>query len=167
MATKEQILQAEAPTATPPPRFSFDRFTLAVVLVTLALVGLGVAAVLVRPADDQPMDESRPAGVVHNYYLALANDDPKKAYEYLSAEARSKLPYERFASGYPARSVRSQRPTIRIDDEKVEGDTARVTIRWTRTGGGLFGPSDYSSVRTSVLRLEDGAWKLTQAESLW
>jgi hypothetical protein len=141
-------------------RFGLDRFTLLIALGALALVGLLLALVLLRPNDSQPMDESSPAGVVHNFYLALLNDDPARAYTYLSAEAQSKLSYEQFVQ---QRAGRGTPPRLRIAEERTEGETARVTVSRTygsRGGFFPFGPDEYTSTQTLVLRREGGAWKL-------
>jgi hypothetical protein len=167
MAQQNAEQPASRASGLAPARFGLDRFTLAVAIAAVVLVALGIVAVLARPRVEQPMDDSRPAGVVYNYYLALTLDDPKTAYAYLSADAQARTSYESFASSYPTRSLSSDRPTIRIDDERIEGDTARVTIRLTRSGGGLFAPSDYTYTRTIVLRRESGAWKLAQVEGVY
>ncbi|MCC7106673.1 MAG: hypothetical protein IT307_16165 [Chloroflexi bacterium] len=164
---QQQTEQAASPaSARTSARAGLDRFTLTVAIAAVAIVALGIVAVLARPRAEQPMDDSRPAGVVYNYYLALTRDDPKTAYAYLSADAQARRSYDSFASNYPTRPLSSDRPTIRIDDERIEGETARVTIRLTRSGGGLFAPSDYTYTRTIVLRRESGAWKLAQVEGI-
>jgi hypothetical protein len=153
---------ADASAARPPTRrFGVDRFTLGIVLGAVVLVALLCAVILARPNDSQPMDETRPAGVVHNFYLALLRNDPKTAYSYLSAEAQSKQPYERFAAQYSGPRPEQR---LRIDDEQLEGDTARVTLRWSSGGGGgfPFGSGEFTSTRTVVLRREGEAWKLAQ-----
>src|SRR3954452_20521371 len=67
---------------TPKAAFlGLDRFTISVVLLGLGLVVVALLAVRGRPSEGVPADESQPAGVVNNYYLALLNDDPKKAYD--------------------------------------------------------------------------------------
>ena len=138
-----------------------DRFTLSITVGALALVALLCAVILTRPNESQPLDEARPAGVVHNFYLARLRNDPKTAYGYLSAEAQTKQSYERFAAMSP--NQRSER-RLRIDDERVEGDTARVTVRWTSASGGFFPFSspEYTNTQTIVLRREGESWKLTQ-----
>jgi hypothetical protein len=144
--------------------FGLDRFSLAIALGTLLLVGVLFLLVLRQPAETQPMDETSPAGVVHNYYLALMNDDVRTAYDYLAEDARAKTPYDQFARQVSnARSQSSRR--VRIGDERVEGDTARVTVRRTySTGGGLFpfSSGEYTQETTWVLRREQGSWRLTQ-----
>ena len=151
-------LEAAGPPSAP---FGLDRFTLGIAVGVVALVVALFLVVLGQPTDAGPVDESRPAGVVHNYYLALLRDDPKTAYAYLSADAQARLPYERFAAR-PA--YRGPQRRLRIDEEHLEGDTARVLVRWTYTSGGFFpfSTGEYSNEQTIVLRLENGAWKIAQ-----
>jgi hypothetical protein len=142
------------------PRFGLDRFTLLIAGGALALVGLLLVIILAQPRNSEPLDESSPAGVVHNFYLALLHEDSLTAYSYLSAEARSTLPYEQFARQLPVRDVP---PRIRIIDERIDGDTARVTVRRTypaRGGFFPFGSGESSVEQTIVLRREEGVWKL-------
>jgi hypothetical protein len=144
-------------------RVGLDRFTVGIAVGALALVVILLAVILARPDETRPMDESRPAGVVHNYYLARMNDDLMAAYAYLSAEAQARTPYGSFAAG--RRPSSSPKARIRIDDERIEGDTARVTVRSSSTGGGFlpFTPGEFTNEQTLVLRRENEAWKLTQA----
>lgn len=144
----------------------FDRFTVGVAASVLALVGLALWATLSQRPGPAPADENSPAGVVYAYYLALAQDDPRRAYALLSSEAQSKQSYEQFAQ---SRYRGSNLPRARIDDERLEGDTARVTVRVTRSTGSFlpFVASDYSTSTVVVLRREQGGWKLTQPIQVW
>jgi hypothetical protein len=145
-----------------------DRFTLGIAIGGVALVAVVFAVLLAQPKAAQPMDEARPAGVVHNYYLALLNDAPRRAYGYLSEEAQAKTPYDQFAR--QATTGRAER--IRVDDERIEDDTARVTVHLSYPRyGGIFPFSSHENTitRTVVLRREGGEWKLapTQQYGLW
>jgi hypothetical protein len=168
MAQVGQSRDAEASPGSRAERSSgvlgLDRFTLAIVVGALVLVAALFLIVLAQPNRADPMDESRPAGVIHNFYLALLNDDAKKAYGYLSAEAQSKTPYEQFAREVSGGRSRGR---MRIDEERIEGDTARVTVRKTYGSDGGFFPfssREYSHDVTYVLRLERGVWKLVPAQ---
>jgi hypothetical protein len=143
--------------------FGLDRFTIAMAAGGLLLVAVALAVVLARPGESPPLDESRPAGVVHNYLLALQNDDPQTAYGYLTAEARAETPYERFAA--QRRFHPTPAPRDRIIDEKIEGESARVTVQRTIPSGGIFPftSDEYRSERTVVLRREEGRWKIAQS----
>jgi hypothetical protein len=163
----ERIDQGSAtssPAAVAEARSGFlglDRFTLCIAAGAIVLVALLCAVILARPNESQPLDEAQPAGVVHNFYLARLQNDPKTAYGYLSADAQAKQPYERFAA--MSSNQRSER-RLRIDDERIEGDTARVTVRWTTASSTFFpfGSSEHTNTQTIVLRREGDAWKLTQ-----
>jgi hypothetical protein len=143
-------------------RPGLDRFSLTIALGALALVGVLLLLAVRQPTETQPLDESRPAGVVHNFYLALMNDEVRKAYDYLSVEAQSKTPYEQFVRQVSSGGDLSGR-RLRIDEERIEGDTARVITRRTSPSGGGFFPfssDEYTREVTHVLTFEQGAWKL-------
>ena len=165
----QRLSEQGSPPATPTPperaptgwHLGLDRFTLAIVAGALALAVVLYLVILQQPSETRPLDESSPAGVVHNYFLALRSDEVRKAYGYLSAEAQAKTPYEQFARGVAPAS--GNRWRIRIDDERIEGDTARVTVRRTYgSGGGFFPFSSGEDTReiVYVLTRENGAWKL-------
>ncbi len=145
-------------TQTPAGPLGLDRFTLAIAIGVAILIPVVFLVVLAQPKQTQPLDESRPAGVAHNYYLALTQDDLPKAYAYLSAEAKANITYEQFTARVT--SV-PERRGIRIDNERIEDGTARVTVRTTY---GAPGPpllsSEFTMERTVVLRMEDGTWKI-------
>jgi hypothetical protein len=145
-----------------PGRFGLDRFTL-VIVAALGLVALALGLVLARPSEGRPMDEATPLGVANNYYLALAEGDTRRAYEYLSSEAKGKTAYEEFARRQlPRRETRR----LWLDDERIDGDTARVSVRQSH-GTRSFLPFDsgeYTTRYLLVLRREGGAWKLTQPD---
>ncbi|HEX8967933.1 MAG TPA: hypothetical protein VF937_08645 [Chloroflexota bacterium] len=148
---------AEDATTAAPRMFGLDRFALGLVVVVILLVG-GLFVLVLRQPAPVPMDESTPSGVVHNYYLAIQQQDLAKAYAYFSEETRSRLSYEQFAD-------RVSRPTgnrgVSIDDERLEGDTARVNVSVTSYyGAGPFSSGQYRSSHSIVLRQEAGAWRI-------
>jgi hypothetical protein len=148
-------------------RLGLDRFTLAIAAGVALLIPLLFLVVLTQPRQAQPMDESRPAGVAHNYHLALTQGDLAKAYGYLSAEARSGISYEQFAARV---TETPERRGIRIDDERIEDGTARVTVRTTYAAPGgpfPFLSGERSVERTVVLRRQDGAWKIAPPQPLY
>jgi hypothetical protein len=155
---------AQAPLAR---RLGLDRFTLAIAAGVALLIPLLFAIVLAQPRQAQPLDESRPAGVAHNYYLALSQGDLARAYGYLSAEARTTISYEQFAARV---TETPERRGIRIDDERIEDGTGRVTVRTTYAvpGGPFpFMSGERSVQRTVVLRREDGSWKIAPPQPFY
>ena len=109
------------------PVFGLDRFTLGIALAVALLVPLLFIFVLTQPKA-APVDESTPGGVIHNYYLALQQDDLPRAYAYLSADTRGWLTYEQFSGQV---SARPQTRAVRITNERVEDGTARVAVTVT------------------------------------
>jgi len=161
----QQLTQAPpAPSGEPAPRtlLGLDRFTLGIGIAVAILVPLLFAVVLMQPRAT-PMDESSPAGLTHNYYLAVQQDDLSKAYGYLSAETRSWLSYEQFIA---QASSRPETRSVRIQDERIEGDTVRVTVGLTLyMPTGPFSSGEVSQQRTLVLRREGDAWRIALPRS--
>jgi hypothetical protein len=154
---------SHAPTVPPdgpsaPTLLGLDRFTLGIGVPVAILVPLLFVLVLIQPRA-APLDESTPAGVVHNYYLAVQQDDLGTAYGYLSAETRAWLSYEQFAAQV---SLRPDTRSVRIQDERIEGQTARVTVGLTLyMPTGPVSSGEVSRQRTLVLRrATDGAWRI-------
>jgi hypothetical protein len=156
----QQITQ-ERPAAVVQPIerhwLGLDRFTLAIGLAVAILVPLLFILVLAQPKAE-PADESTPAGVVHNYYLAVQQDDIQKAYGYLSAETRGWLSYEQFSAQVSAPRTLG----VRIQNERVDDGTARVAVVVTTyLPGGPFSAGEYSTSRTIVLRHQDEVWRIS------
>jgi hypothetical protein len=141
--------------------FGLDRFTIGIALAVALLVPLLFIFVMTQPKA-APVDESTPGGVIHNYYLALQQDEVQRAYAYLSADTRGWLSYEQFSAQV---STRPQTRAIRITNERVEDGTARVTVTVTTyLPTGPFSSGEYSTERTIVLRREDGGWRISLAQ---
>jgi hypothetical protein len=143
-----------------------DRFTLGIALASLALV-VGLLALALRPNPaSQPPDESTPSGVIQSYALALSREDYRTAYGYFSRDAQREVPYERFVGMRESQRGRS----VRLLEERIDGETAWVRIRVTYPSGGLLPLLDSggSSEQTIPLKREDGAWKIAQRPwGLW
>jgi hypothetical protein len=156
----QQITQ-ERPAAVVQPKerrwFGLDRFTLGIGLAVAVLVPLLFMLVLSQPKA-VPADESTPAGVVHNYYLAVQQDDIRKAYGYLSADTRGWLTYEQFSAQVSAPRTLG----VRVQDERIEDGTARVAVVVTTyLPGGPFSAGEYSTQRTIVLRRDAEVWRIS------
>ena len=159
-----QIAQAP-PASVIPPRarlpLGLDRFTLGIALAVALLVPLLFIFVLTQPKE-APVDESTPGGVVHNYYLAVQQDDLQRAYAYLSADTRGWLTYEQFSAQV---SARPQTRAVRIVNERLEDGTARVAVTVTTyRPTGPFSSGEYSAERTIVLRRESDSWRIALAQ---
>ena len=97
--------------------------------------------------------------MVHNYVLAVLNDDYKKAYGYL-ADLDNKPTYEQFRDAFVKGVVNPNNSAVDIGSSEVSDDTASVEVAL------IYNPSDpfstgYRDVQRAVLVRQGGAWKLS------
>ena len=136
-----------------------DRF-LTVILVGIAtLVVIALVVFFLRQNSQSYISEDAPEGVVHNYVLAVLNDDYEKAYAYL-ADLDHKPTYEQFRDAFITGVVNPSNATVDIGDSEITDDTASVEVAL------IYTPSDpistgYRDVQRAVLVRQDGAWKLS------
>jgi hypothetical protein len=134
-----------------------DRFTISIGVAVILLVA-GLFVLVLRQPPAQRMDESTPSGVVNNYYLAVQQNQLSQAYGYLAADTRTWLSYEQFTAQV---STRPQTRSVRIDNERLEGTTAVVSVSITRyTPTGFFSNAEVTSSQSLVLRRDGDAWRI-------
>ena len=135
-----------------------DRLTLGLIVGVLLLVavGLGTAAFVGRNA--AAPDLGSPGGVALAYALAEKKGDPQTAWSLLASATQAKADRDRFL----ARAGNYSPPNeyLSIEDEKIDGDEATVTLVRTRRGSGIF-DSGYSSPETFRLVREPAGWRIT------
>ena len=138
-----------------------DRFTFAVVGGVLALVAAGlVTAASLRGQVGSAPDLNTPAGVALAYAAAEQRGDAQAAWDLLATSAQQRGDRERFL----ARAGHSQPDNayLSTDDERVDGDTASVTLVETYPGsGGLLGRATYTNRVTIRLARESAGWRIT------
>ena len=138
-----------------------DRFTLAVVGGVLALVatGLVTAATLRGQIGAQP-DPGTPAGVVLAYALAEQRGDAQAAWDLLASPTQQRADRDRFLAR--AGHTQPDNTYLSVDDNRVDGDTASVTLVETYPGsGGILGRTSYTSRATVRLAREPAGWRIT------
>jgi hypothetical protein len=152
--------------ATPSPtlRPKTDRFLIGIFVglaVLLVVAGISVA-VLRQPARELPADT--PSGVVQRFYRAIEQQDYREAYDYLADGMARKPTRDQFVTFNLRSSDYNRQERVRIDSEKVYGDSATVKVSTTHfysSGGPFVGSSDYTTSDTFSLRRELGAWRIT------
>lgn len=147
-----------------------DRFLLAIITGVVVLVIAALALALTRtPQAYQP--DTMPAGVAHNYVLALQQGDAEKAYGYLSPAIKGYPPtaeefsadIDRYGWGFDRGAA-----TIAVRDERIVDDRATVTVDETRFNeGGLFNSGQYTNSFDVTLRRDGQTWKIVEADSYW
>jgi hypothetical protein len=152
---------------------STDKLLLGIVAGVIILVVVSLVIALRQP--DQPAydPDDTPAGVAHNYLLALQLEDFPRAYGYLSP----------LLLGYPANAeafeqqvldnrywfgLNDNEVSLAIEDVNTTNDRTKVVVRRTVfSRGSLFDSGQYSDTFDMTLRQVDGNWKIVVSERYW
>ena len=136
-----------------------DRFLTGILVGIVILVVVALAVFFLRQSSQSYIPEESPEGVVHNYVLAVLNDDYEKAYGYLAGLA-NKPTYEQFRDAFLTGVINPNNSAVDIGNSEVTGDTASVEVAL------IYNPSDpfstgYRDVQRALLVKEGSAWKLS------
>ena len=136
-----------------------DRFLTGILICIAVLVVIALVVFFLRQGSQSYISEEAPEGVVHNYVLAVLNDDYEKAYGYL-ADLDNKPTYEQFRDAFVKGVVNPNNSAVDIGSSEVSDDTASVEVAL------IYNPSDpfstgYRDVQRAVLVNQGGAWKLS------
>jgi hypothetical protein len=136
-----------------------DRFLTGILAGIVVLVVIALAVFFLRQGSQSYISEDVPEGVVHNYVLAVLNDDYEKAYKYL-ADLDNKPTYEQFRDAFLTGVVNPNNSAVDIGTSEVTADTASVEVAL------IYNPSDpfstgYRDVQRAVLVRQNGEWKLS------
>ena len=98
--------------------------------------------------------DDTPEGVVHNYALAVFNEDYEKAYAYL-AESKNKPTYNEFRQAFFNHYVSPENAGLELGETKIAGEEAYVTVYL------IYNPSDpfsssYRNTDTAQLERQNG-----------
>ena len=142
-----------------------DKFLIGIVAGIVLLAIVAVVVVMFRqPGEEKYIADDTPAGVVHNYFLAIQRKDYEKAYGYLSDDLDNKPDLDEFIRdmniyGYDRQASLSIGQT-------TPGDVrAQVEISITTYNtGGLFDNNQYTSHDTVYLQAtaDGSSWGITQ-----
>ena len=140
-----------------------DRFLIGIVIGILILVIVAIGVVLSRNQTEAYVADDTPAGVVHNYFLAVQRQDYDKAYSYLSGEIKAKPDLNDFILTVENYGGRPE-TALKIDDTTINDGRAQVRVAITTyTGGSLFDRGSYTTQDTVHLRTNPaGEWKILQ-----
>ncbi len=144
-----------------------DKFLIGIVIGIVLLVVVTLAVAFNQPEAAYQPDDT-PGGVVHNYVLAIQNEDYARAYGYISPSLR----------GYPDNTLtftnqvesyswnRSEFESLAIESSQMEGTDARVTLSILAFyGSDLFSSGQTTYTVDFVLKQEAGGWKITDADN--
>jgi hypothetical protein len=136
-----------------------DRFLTGILVGIAVLVVIALTVFFLRRGSQSYISEETPEGVVHNYILAVLNDDYEKAYGYL-AELDNKPTYEQFRDAFIKGVVNPNNSAVDIGNSEISDDTASVEVAL------IYNPSDpfstgYRDVQRALLVKQSSAWKLS------
>jgi hypothetical protein len=145
-----------------------DKFLIGIVVGVVIIVIIAFTITLLKPKPTY-QSEDTPEGVAHNYLLALQKEEFERAYGYLSPSLpgypRDALEFQEQVDHYSWNFNAIVDATLAVDDSKIIGNRATVTIRETRFyGGGLFESSQRISTFEMELHRENGEWKITDSD---
>lgn len=148
---------------------SSDKMLLGIVAGIVLLVAVALVATLTRPPAEY-QTEGSPGGIVHNYLLALHEEDFERAYRYLSPSIRC---YPSSVAEFTA-DVRGnswsfgrggESSAWAIEDAVVRGDEATVEVAETRfQDRGLFDSGQSFSRFNVELTREEEEWRIIDGD---
>jgi hypothetical protein len=139
-----------------------DRFLTGILIGIGALVVLSLALYLARPAALDYLPEDNPAGVVHNYAIALQRGDYARAYTYL-AQVDNLADVTRFSQAfinYQGREVSNASLQTGAVTIAKDGKTAQVSVAVLRSGNSPFDSGSRENT-TAQLVLSGSVWKIS------
>jgi hypothetical protein len=141
-----------------------DKFLIAILIGIILLVVVTVVVVLTRaPGSEQYQPDDTPAGVVHNYFLAIQRKEYEKAFEYLSDELENKPDLDQFITDIGSNDS-GQESALKLGDLSQSGQYTEVEIVITNyRAGSVFDNNRYSTSDAAILRQDNnGQWRLIQ-----
>ena len=145
-----------------------DRFLIGILAGIAVLIIVALAIFFVRRNNRQTyVSEVTPEGVVHNYVLALLNEDYQKAYSYL-ADLNSKPTFDQFRKSFALGGLNPSGVSIQIGTAEIIGDEARVEVTMLYRSSDLFS-SGYTNAGSAQLVKQNGVWKISSMPTynLW
>jgi hypothetical protein len=147
---------------------STDKFLIGIVIGIVLLVVAAFVVTLTRPAPTYQAEDT-PEGVTHNYLLALQKENYQRAYGYLSPTLKGyPVSAERFAEdveGFSWVFRLDTDTTLAVESATVTANRAVVKVRESRFNGRrLFDSSQSITIFEIKLQLEDGEWKIVDAD---
>ncbi len=143
-----------------------DRFLLGIFIGIGVLVVTALILFFIRQGQSSYGDESTPAGVLQNYFLAIQKHDYERAYGYV-AEQPGKPSLDLFRQSfltYSDQGATISNTPVEINDTILDEQkqTAVIQVTMLHSGQDLFG-TGYRTNDTATLALKNGAWKITRA----
>lgn len=130
-------------------------------VMAIGLVALiAIAAIFVVVRDPVTFDPDTPEGVTQAYLVAVLDEDGAAAHALLTPELQERCDVDELEDRY----YRREDSRITLVDAEIDGDTAKIEVKFTATyNEGPFGYSESSYEETFQLIRSDGAWRIAKA----
>jgi hypothetical protein len=145
-----------------------DRFLTGILIGIGVLVIAALAVFFIRRDTQSYVQEDVPESVVHNYVVALLNQDYEKAYGYL-ADLDNKPTYDEFRNSFVTGILgNAGNSAVDVGESQVTEENATVEVAM------IYNPSDpfstgYRDVQNAILVKQGGEWKISSMPTyyLW
>ncbi len=146
-----------------------DRFLTVILVIIALLVVASLSLFFVRQDSATYLPEDTPAGVVHNYILAIEKGDYERAYDYLAekqfkSSKETKPSFEEFKDNFLFNENNAGYQigeTVISDTTTISSKTAHVEITIMEGSSGIFFDRHYDYMEKARLIEEEGKWKIT------
>lgn len=142
-----------------------DKFLIGIVVGVVLLIVVALVFVM-QPSSY--LAEDTPEGIVHNYILALQEEDFARAYGYLYTGMSEYPDADKFESDLSkdSSSYRNRSSsTFSIDSSDIKGNQATITVRETKFyEGNILDSGQNTQIYEVSLILEDGEWRIDGAD---
>jgi hypothetical protein len=140
-----------------------DRFTWAIAVGVVLLVAAGIGAAALAQVRTTPPDPTTPGGATLAYVQAIDRGDGEAAWALLAPSAQAQTTREKFLVRVAPLRDRGERERYSIANERQEGPTARLDLvrTYASSGGPFFGGPSTSRSAVSLVRGDDGQWRIT------
>lgn len=140
-----------------------DRGLVVILSLIVFLVVLALVLFFIRQDDQAYIAEDTPEGIVHNYVLALHQNDYQRAYGYIQ-EADYKPSYTQFQQTFFENTWGLENTSVQMDTTNATGDEAFVSVSLAHNASGPFEQPWYENGSFSLIK-QAGQWKLAYAPS--
>jgi len=140
-----------------------DRFLTAILAGIGLLIILALASFFLRRNTLEYGSDDIPAGVIHNYLVAIQKGDYERAYGYL-AEGTYKPSLEEFQQAFLTNQIAPQNVGVEIGEASIAGSMAYVSLS---VSYGASSPFDggWRNTETATLLDQNGQWKIESMPS--
>ena len=136
-----------------------DRFLISILIGIFILVAAALTLFFIHKSKQGYVSEDSPAGVFHNYILAIDQEDYERAYRYL-ADLPHKPTYEMFLERFPLGwPYMDYGQGVEIGKTTIYDEQATVELNIIYDSGDPFDNGYQSNDKAHLIR-QSGVWKI-------